>query len=216
MVRCMDMGMGMGFVLELRVSFCQALQKIQGAKDFQHSVQNAFTAYCQTALTLVFCTFMLCACQTPGTKTQHQTTPTPGSHFEGRLLIEIQSTPAKRISASFELDTDVNSGELRLLGPFGTTSALITWSQASALLQSNDMSPPTRLYPSLSALVQQWLGTELPLQNILRWLEGQDEQIPGWQLMDLGGNTKVALKLSGPQSEPAVSIKMILNEAASP
>ncbi len=220
----MEKCIGIGLVLGLRVSFRQALQKVLGTKDFQPAVQNPINACARPALTLALCAFMLCACQTPmpdqtevlGTRTHRQTTHTFGSHFEGRLMIEIQSSPVKRISASFELDTDVNTGELRLLGPFGTTSALITWSQANALLQSSEMSPPTLLYPSLTALVKHWLGTELPLQNILRWLEGQDEQIPGWQLMDLGGNTKVALRMSGQANEPAVSIKMILNEASSP
>jgi len=164
---------------------------------------------------------MLSSCQTPkpeqadrlSTTTEHLTIPSSSSHFEGRLLIEIESSPAKRVSASFELDTDVSSGELRLLGPLGSTAALITWNQAQAQLQSNDMTPPTRQYPSLSALVKHWLGTELPLQNILRWLEGQDEHIPGWQLLDVGNNTKVALRLPDHTNEPAVSIKMILNEA---
>jgi outer membrane biogenesis lipoprotein LolB len=63
-------------------------------------------------------------------------------------------------------------------------------------------------------LMKQWLGTELPLQAILRWLQGQDERIPGWQLLDSGNNTKVAVRASAQGQEPSVSIKLMLNEAA--
>ena len=183
------------------------------------------------SLSLVLCTCMLCACQTTMPHQPHQphqplgpdllnirtlrsSSQAPEAHLEGRLLIEIGSSPAKRISSSFELDTDGANGELRLLGPLGTTSALITWNPAQAQLQSTELNPPLRHYPSLSMLMKQWLGTELPLQAILRWLQGQDERIPGWQLLDSGNNTKVAVRASVQGQEPSVSIKLMLNEAA--
>ena len=168
------------------------------------------------SLSLVLCTCMLCACQTTmphqplgpdllNIRTLRSSSQAPEAHLEGRLLIEIGSSPAKRISSSFELDTD---------GALGTTSALITWNPAQAQLQSTELNPPLRHYPSLSMLMKQWLGTELPLQAILRWLQGQDERIPGWQLLDSGNNTKVAVRASAQGQEPSVSIKLMLNEAA--
>jgi outer membrane biogenesis lipoprotein LolB len=168
---------------------------------------------------------MLSACQTPMPRHPlgsdvlipshlRSSSQPQGAHLEGRLLIEIGSSPAQRISSSFELDTDGASGELRLLGPLGTTSALITWNPAQAQLQSSELNPPLRHYPSLSMLMKQWLGTELPLQAILLWLQGQDERIPGWQLLDSGNNTKVAVRASAQGPEPSVSIKLMLNEAS--
>ncbi len=187
--------------------------------DLNKTVQTRMNV---RSLTLMLCALALSACQTPRSyqplSMRERNTPILVSghplHLEGRLLIEIESTPAKRISTAFELDADPLSGELRLLGPLGTTSALISWTEHQAQLQSAELSPPTRLYPNLSNLTQQWLGTDLPLQSILRWLNGQDEDVIGWQLQTGDKNTKIAERARTSSGEPFVRIKMILNETS--
>ena len=172
------------------------------------------------SLTLMLGVLALSACQTPRSylpqSMRENTAPTslrgPALHLEGRLLIAIESTPAKRISTAFELDADPLSGELRLLGPLGTTAAVITWTEHHAQLQSTELSPPTRLYPNLSNLTQHWLGTDLPLQSILSWLSGQDEDVVGWELQTGDKNTKIAQRARSSSGEPFVRIKLILNE----
>jgi outer membrane biogenesis lipoprotein LolB len=174
------------------------------------------------SLIFMLCALTLSACQTPRVYSpqslRESSMPISLSghalHLEGRLIIEIESKPAKRISAAFELDADPLNGELRLLGPLGTTSALISWTEHQAQLQSTELSPPTRLYANLSNLTQQWLGADLPLQSILRWLNGQDEEVMGWQFQTRDKNTKIAQRAHTPSGEPFVRIQMILNETS--
>ena len=158
-------------------------------------------------------------------------------HLEGRLLIEIThqaleapnafkssseaksliSSNTKRINAPFELELQNGVyGELRLLGPLGTTSALINWSPEHAQLQSSELKPATQLYSNLSLLVNHWLGADLPLENMFDWLNGHEVKIDGWEFSSVSPTIKTIQgkgKDTGPNA-PWVSLKMILNEPA--
>ena len=158
-------------------------------------------------------------------------------HLEGRLLIEIThqaleapnafkssseaksliSSNTKRINAPFELELQNGVfGELRLLGPLGTTSALINWSPEHAQLQSSELKPATQLYKNLSLLVNHWLGADLPLENMFDWLNGHEVKIDGWEFSSVSPTIKTIQgkgKDTGPNA-PWVSLKMILNEPA--
>lgn len=162
-------------------------------------------------------------------------TPSTPLHWEGRLLIEItgqaksnananapQSMPhsavsntpiTQRINAPFELDLQDNQwGELRILGPLGTTSALIQWGPEHARLQSAELSPPQQLYANLSHLVHHWLGAQLPLENMFRWLSGQEVHMEGWEFTALSSTIKTMRGRGLDPDAPWVNLKMILNE----
>ncbi len=180
---------------------------------------------------------MLCACQTTGVLSSHEPKDWPALktsvshrlHLEGRLLIEVDSTRSsasssasssaqrpppspKRINAAFELDSQDQRGELRLLGPLGTTSALISWSENQAQLQSPELTPPVQSYPNLSLLAQHWLGVDLPLANILDWLEGREQSVEGWHFSQTSQLIKTVQRTGPIGSSPHVSLKLILNE----
>lgn len=158
-------------------------------------------------------------------------------HLEGRLFIEVthsESEPVldprqtnhstgynktlspqrtQRINAPFELDLEENVfGELRLLGPLGTTSALITWSPEHAQLQSTELDPPLQWFPNLALLVHHWLKADLPLEHILRWLEGQDTKLEGWQFSSPTPSIKTVQGKGLEPWAPQVNLKLILNE----
>jgi len=125
------------------------------------------------------------------------------------------NSATKRINAPFELDLqNSHFGELRLLGPLGTTAALVQWSQEHAQLQSSELTPSTQLYANLSHLMRHWLGADLPLEGMLRWLEGHEERVEGWQFLSVSPNIKT-IQGKGPAPDaPWVNVKMILNDPA--
>ena len=104
-------------------------------------------------------------------------------HWSGRLQVDVKTTPAVHIASDFELDASLHEGELRVLGPLGATLAVITWSGADlpATIESAQLKPRVQSFDSLDALMAQWLGTPVPSQTLLAWLQGQAVEMPGWR-----------------------------------
>ena len=104
-------------------------------------------------------------------------------HWSGRLQVDVKTTPAVHIASDFELDTRLDEGELRVLGPLGATLAVITWAGAElpATIESAQLKPRVQSFDSLDALMAQWLGTPVPSQTLLAWLQGQAVEMPGWR-----------------------------------
>ena len=104
-------------------------------------------------------------------------------HWSGRLQVDVKTTPAVHIASDFELDTRLDEGELRVLGPLGATLAVITWAGAElpATIESAQLKPRVQSFDSLDALMAQWLGTPVPSHTLLAWLQGQAVEMPGWR-----------------------------------
>jgi len=174
----------------------------------------------------------LSACQTP----KFQSTPEPGNSspvastwvqkpppldrlattptlerlaWEGRVQIEVDTAPLTKLSGPFALEMSGDQGSLRLMGPLGSTAALLTWGKNWATLQSSQLKPKEQHFSSLSDLMQNWLGSPIELEELMPGLLGQESTHAGWRFESNMGRTKVAQRLF---PAPAVNIKLILDE----
>jgi len=130
--------------------------------------------------------------------------------WEGRVVIEVESNPPTKLSGPFALDTSGEEGTLRLMGPLGSTAALLTWGQNWATLQSSQINPKEQHFSSLSELMQHWLGSPIELEELMPGLLGQESTHAGWRFENNKGRIKMAQRLF---PAPAVNIKLILDEA---
>ena len=131
----------------------------------------------------------------------------PGAHWQGRLSIQVQSTPSQSVSALFDLQGSAQEGSLSLASPLGTTMANLRCTTQSARLQANG---ETRDFLSLDALVHHVTGTDLPVASLFSWLQGNPAPAMGWlaDLHDLG-NGRLSAQRSAPYT-PA-TLKIILD-----
>lgn len=177
---------------------------------------------------------MLCACQSPSfapktpdalSDTQLSSWVTPRSNspsdvpalpnhltWEGRVVIDVESTPPSRLTGPFALEMIGDSGTLRLYGPLGSTAALLSWGKNWATLQSSQLKPKEQNFSSLGELMQYWIGTPIELEDLMPGLLGQQNAQAGWQFADNRGKVKTAQRLF---PAPSVSIKLILDDPPS-
>jgi len=135
------------------------------------------------------------------------------AHWDGRLSVRTLPTATElsgagsAFQAAFELRGSVQEGDLRLFTPLGSTAAWIQWNaQGAQLIASNE----TRQFGSLEQLVQQAIGTELPVAALFAWLRGQPQDVDGWQVDLQGfGQGKITARRSTP--EPATELRLVLN-----
>lgn len=128
----------------------------------------------------------------------------PSAHWQGRLSIQVESTPSKSLTALFDLQGNTQSGSLTLDSPLGTTMASLQWTTQSARLQANGES---REFSSLDALVRHVTGTDLPVDSLFSWLQGIPAPALGWQanLRDLGIG-RLSAQRSAPYAPAALKI----------
>lgn len=110
---------------------------------------------------------LMAGCATP----EHATGVAPWT--TGRLSVRIEASPertAQSMSASFELRSSGDLGELRLNSPLGLRMASARWAPGLALLDAGD---GERSYASLDDLSRQALGEALPLGALPDWLRGR-------------------------------------------
>ncbi len=100
----------------------------------------------------------------------------------GRLLVRVDSQPARSLSGEFELRGNPQSGSLRLIGPLGSIAADARWSpQQSSLTTAQGRSE----FDSLDALSQAALGESVPVAALFDWLRGRAwAQAPSQALAD--------------------------------
>lgn len=107
------------------------------------------------------------------------------SLWRGRLSVRVEADPAQNqtqdqsFSAAFELQGNADLGNLLLYTPFGSTAAAIHWSPGSALLKARG---ETRAFSDLGQLIQRVLGTDVPVTALFAWLQGQTQNVDGWQV----------------------------------
>lgn len=122
--------------------------------------------------------FLLTACALPPTALNSGQAL---STWRGRLAVRVGADgadrPAQSISAGFELTGNPSEGGLTLYTPIGGTAAVLTWSKHDATLMSKS---EVRHFPSLNEMINQVLGTSIPVEALFAWLGGTNASANGW------------------------------------
>lgn len=139
--------------------------------------------------------------------------PSNVSTWRGRLSMRVQAAPDQdsahdqSFSAAFELLGDTDHGELQFFTPLGSTMADIHWAPDGAVLQARGES---RKFSDLAQLIEEVLGTDVPVTALFAWLAGHRQEAHGWQV-DLSQRTQgkiLAYRLSpAPQAELRVILE---------
>ncbi|GAB2490235.1 hypothetical protein GCM10027082_46540 [Comamonas humi] len=145
---------------------------------------------------------LLAACASPG----RQLAAAPESdYWSGRLSVQVQTDPPQFNSGEFELSGNARAGELVLLNPLGNIVARLQWAQGQASITQGSS---TRSSDSLSALVQELLGTPLPIEALFDWLRGQATRVQGWEA-DLGAIADGKLTAHRYSPQPEASLRIV-------
>lgn len=126
--------------------------------------------------------------------------------WSGRLALSIASEPAQSLSGGFELKTQAQSGELKLLSPLGNQLAQLDWAPGLARL---DQGGKIYQQSSLDALLIQLTGSALPLLALIDWLQARPVQVPGWEA-DLSQLNNGRLHIRSDGQQPAVQLRLVL------
>lgn len=126
--------------------------------------------------------------------------------WHGRLAIQVQApadapaSAAQSFSASFELTGTPDAGELIFFTPLGSTAAAIHWSPAEATLATQGQ---IRTFDGLAPLIQDLLGTDVPVSALFAWLNGQHLSADGWQvdLANFAEGKITAQRLTAPPAQ---------------
>lgn len=134
------------------------------------------------------------------------------SVWYGKLFLRTHADPgnqqalAQTFNASFELQGNAQTGQLRLSTPLGTTAALIEWTPQEARL---NLPGETRSFANLDALSQQLLGAVVPVAGFFDWLRGIDRPISGWSV-DLSNFEQGKIGAQRQLPPPAAELRLLL------
>jgi outer membrane lipoprotein LolB len=134
---------------------------------------------------------------------------TPDMFFKaGRLTIQIASEPPQSLSGGFELQSQADSGELKLFSPLGNQLAVLQWQPGLARLEQAGQTWQNK---DLDALLIQLTGTTLPLKALIDWLQARPTESPGW-VADLSRiqEGRLSVQNTPMSARPAVSLRLIL------
>jgi outer membrane lipoprotein LolB len=124
---------------------------------------------------LAFVVLLLAGCAQP----QPAPTNSQRTLWTGRLALQVDEQASQSFSASFELSGSAQQGQFVLLNPLGNTIARIRWNAGHAEITTGQS---TRESESLDALLQDVLGTDIPVAALFSWLEGTHVAAIGWQV----------------------------------
>lgn len=96
-----------------------------------------------------------------------------GHALSGRMSVKVDAgpeTPARSMSAIFELRGNEREGALELATPLGTVLAQARWSPSTVSLVTPD---GKRQYADLGALTRDVLGEAIPVAALFDWLQGR-------------------------------------------
>ena len=96
-----------------------------------------------------------------------------GEALSGRLSIRVEAdgaTPARSVSAVFDLRGDPSAGRLDLSTPLGSMMAQARWSPGRVVLATPKGESD---FPDLDALTRDVLGESLPVAALFDWLHGR-------------------------------------------
>lgn len=112
-------------------------------------------------------------------------------------------------SASFQLQGSPERGSLDVFNPLGSQIAKLQWQPGSAYLQQGERVTTSE---SLDALLQQSLGTALPVAALFSWLQGQNAAAPGWQV-DLSRHSEGRITAQRTSPTPPATLRVVLQNA---
>jgi len=126
----------------------------------------------------------------------------------GRLALQIASEPPQSMSGGFELQSQADSGELKLFSPLGNQLAVLQWQPGLARLEQAGQAWQNK---DLDALLIQLTGTTLPLKVLMDWLQARPTESPGW-VADLSRieDGRLSVHNTPTSAQPAVSLRLIL------
>jgi outer membrane lipoprotein LolB len=99
------------------------------------------------------------------------------NQWHGRLALRVASVPPRAFSSDFDLQGSAADGSLTFSTSLGSTLARMQWGPGFATLYTTG--EPTQ-FESLSDLVRQATGTDIPIESLFRWLQGENTDTPGW------------------------------------
>lgn len=147
----------------------------------------------------------------------------PGEPLSGRLSVRVEAegaTPARSLSAAFELRGDPNAGRLDLSTPLGSVLAQARWSPVRVVLATPRGETD---FADLDALTREVLGESLPVAALFDWLRGRPwagatstRSSPGSGFEQLGWAVDLArfdeaLVAARRQSPPPVTVRIKLD-----
>lgn len=160
------------------------------------------------AINCIIAFVFIAGCSNFRTVGEQNTSSSP--HWHGRFALRVQAEPntgqgtAQSFSAAFELQGSAQQGALIFYTPLGSTVAAIYWAPGSAVLKLRGES---RDFDDLNQLVAELLGTNLPVAALFLWLDGQTQEVAGWQV-DL--SQKMQGKILASRLTPAPPAELIL------
>lgn len=162
------------------------------------------------ALALLFATLLIAGCASPIRASTEKGVESTVWH--GRLAIRIdpetQSAEPQSFSASFELTGTPSAGQLNLLTPIGSTAAALSWSPSTAVLSAQG---EQRHFESLDALIQQAVGTDIPVAALFAWLAGTHMSTAGWTA-DLTQHAQGRITARRTNPLPGAELRLILDQ----
>ncbi len=138
-------------------------------------------------------------------KLQSRHNPTAKT-WHGRMAMRVESNPVQSFTAGLELAGDAQAGELILSSPLGTTLLAVSWLPGQATLQRDGQ---LRHFDSVSALMREALGADLPLSALFAWLSGDNAVVAGWQA-DLSQLSSGRLSARRSEPEPVAELRLML------
>lgn len=158
----------------------------------------------------LFATLFIAGCASPtGARGQNQT-GAPSWH--GRLAVRIEAdtmrSQPQSFTAEFELTGSPLTGELILYTPLGTTAATLSWTPLTAVMRT---SHEMRTFESLDALIQQAVGTDIPVPALFAWLAGDNMKIAGWSA-DLSQHADGRITAKRSEPAPAAELRLVLEK----
>ena len=132
------------------------------------------------------------------------------SNWRGRLAVRVDADeadgPARSVSAGFELTGNAIEGGLTLYTPLGGTAAVLAWSKRDASLLSKS---ELRHFSSLEALIEQAVGTDIPVGALFAWLAGTNASANGWSAdLTEHANGRITAKRTAPR--PSAELRIVL------
>jgi outer membrane lipoprotein LolB len=136
------------------------------------------------------------------------TPPTPAPDlWEGRLSLRVDTTPPTVTQADVSLQGSAERGLLTLYGPLGTTYGELRWGPGVAIWKQGN---EERRFASLDKLLQQTLGTSLPVPTLFAWINGESVTLEGWDLVSLPAADQPLLVAKRLTPAPAVDLRLRL------
>lgn len=127
--------------------------------------------------------------------------------WRGRLAVRVDTPQPQSVSAGFELTGTADSGEMTLFTPLGGTAAVLSWSAHSATMRVNGQ---IQQFESLSKLINEALGTEIPVSALFAWLAGETTTTAGWS-PDLSQHSYGRITAKRITPGPTVELRVLLD-----